>query len=82
MTNSEEMSVLDTKGRENSKERKVLLVSHSKGTVKAREDTGTPSQVCEPRTPLPGTYFYNQHKEKQPFSSNRTHTFNGLWRLV
>lgn len=31
MTNSEEMSIRGAKGRENSKEQKVLLVSHPKG---------------------------------------------------
>lgn len=83
MTDGEEMSVPDAKGRENSKERKVLLcLILRKGTMKAKEDTGTSSQVCEPRTHLPGTYFYNQHKERQSFSSNRTHAFNGPWHLV
>lgn len=71
------------KGRENSKERKVLLVSHSKeGDGESQGDTGTSSQVCELRTHLPGTYFYNPSEEGQSFAANGAQAFNRLWRFV
>lgn len=73
MTNGEEKSIRGAKGRENSKEQKVLLVSPPKGEDRESQGDTGPSSQKEPRTHfLPGTNFRNQCKEKQSFSSNRT----------
>lgn len=74
MTNGEEKSIRGAKGRENSKEQKVLLVSPPKG--EDRESQGG-TQAPHPRKSpghsfLLGTNFCNQCKEKQSFSCNRT----------